>query len=71
MAAVNRNRKFFLLLLLRMRIKERYLFSERKLKGKYNLLVKDMKLFDLEYFFQQFRMMPTQLEELLHFEMYL
>ena len=81
MAAVNRNRKFFLLMLLRIRIKERRrirdiskkkildsdgLFAGRKLKGEYHLLVKDMKLFDHEYFLQQFRMMSTQLEELLH-----
>ena len=82
MAAVNHNRKFFLLLLLRVRIKERRrirdiskykkrfwiqrLFAERKLKGEYHLLLKDMKLFGHDYFFQQFRMLPTQLEALLH-----
>ena len=36
----------------------RQLFKERKEKGEYHLLVKDMKLFDHEYFFKQFRMLP-------------
>ena len=43
----------------------RQLFKERKEKGEYHLLVKDMKLFDHEYFFKQFRMLPHKYEKLL------
>ena len=41
------------------------LFLERKQKGEYNTLVKDMMLFDHEYFFKMFRMTPSRFEELL------
>ena len=43
----------------------RRLFVERPSKGLYNVLVKDLKLFDHEYFFKAFRMNPTTFEELL------
>lgn len=52
----NRNRKRFWV---------RKLFLERKSKGAFNLMVRDMKLFDEEYFFKFFRMTPTRYEELL------
>ena len=35
------------------------------MKGKFNTLIQDLKLFDSEYFFKQFRMTFTKLEELL------
>jgi len=41
------------------------LFVERRSKGLYNVLVKDLKLFDHEYFFKAFKMNPTTFEELL------
>ena len=43
----------------------RKLNLDRKQKGEYNILVKDLKLFDHELFFRYFRMSPTILEELL------
>ena len=43
----------------------RRLFKEREKKGLYNILVKDLKLHDSEYFFKSFRMTPSQLD-LLH-----
>ena len=43
----------------------RSIFRERKLKGEFYTLIQDLKLFDTEYFFKQFRMTPTNLEELL------
>ena len=43
----------------------RPIFKERKLKGEFLTLIQDLKLFDSEYFFKQFRMTPTKLEELL------
>ena len=45
--------------------KVRPIFRERKFKGEFHTLIQDLKLFDLEYFFKQFRMTPTKLEELL------
>lgn len=44
----------------------RQLFRERKEKGEYHL-VKDMRLFDHEFFFKQFRMLPGKFERLLSF----
>lgn len=77
MAAVNR-RQLLLLLLLRRRIRRRKLknkykkkfwirkiFAERKLKGEFHCLIQDLKLFDHEFFFTQFRMLPSKFEELL------
>ena len=43
----------------------RKLFQERRSKGLYNVLVKDLMLFDHEYFFKAFKMSPTRFEELL------
>ena len=43
----------------------RPIFRERKLKGEFHKLIQDLKLFDSEYFFKQFRMTPTKLEEIL------
>ena len=43
----------------------RPIFRERRLKGEFHTLIQDLKLFDSEYFFKQFRMTPTKLEELL------
>ena len=40
----------------------RRLFKEREKKGLYNILVKDLKLHDTEYFFKSFRMTPSQLD---------
>ena len=34
----------------------RKIFQERKTKGEFQLLVKDLHLFDSEYFFRNFRM---------------
>lgn len=45
----------------------RRLFIERRTKGLYNVLVKDLMLSDHEYFFKSFRMTPTRFEELLSF----
>ena len=43
----------------------RKLFRERKTKGAFSLFIKDMQLFDHEYFFKFFRMTPTKYEHLL------
>ena len=43
----------------------RKLFNERRQKGEYNTLVKDLMLFDHAYFFKSFRMTPTRFEQLL------
>ena len=42
----------------------RPIFRERKLKGEFHTLIQDLKLFDSEYFFKQFRITP-KLKELL------
>ena len=77
MAHLNRRRVLKLLILQRrLQRQRRYLkhkkkfwvrplFQERKLKGEFYCLVKDMKLFDHEFFFKQFRMLPHKFEELL------
>ena len=49
----------------RKRMWVRQLFKERETKGAFNLLVKDMALYDQEYFFKFFRMTPTKYEQLL------
>lgn len=41
------------------------MFQERRSKGLYAVLIKDLMLFDHEYFFKAFRMSPTRFEELL------
>lgn len=43
----------------------RKLFRERRMEGLYNVLIKDLMLFDHEYFFKALKMSPTQLEQLL------
>ena len=43
----------------------RRIYQERKEKGEFHLLVREMKVFDQQYFFQQFRMSPEKFEELL------
>ena len=43
----------------------RKLFQERRSKGLYNMLVKDLMLFDDLYFFKAFKMSTTRFEELL------
>ena len=43
----------------------RRLFVERQSKGLYNVLVKDLMLFDHVYFFKALKMNPTTFEELL------
>lgn len=73
-------RQIIILLLLRRRFRRKYakkkkarrfwvrkIYLERKTKGEYHLLVNDMRLFDREFFFRQFRMTPTKLEELLSY----
>ncbi len=42
----------------------RKIFAQRKEKGEYNNLVREMRLYDHEFFFKMFRMSPSQLEEL-------
>ena len=43
----------------------RKIYSERKQKGEFNMLVKDLRLHDELYFFKYFRISPTTFEELL------
>ena len=43
----------------------RKICSERKQKGEFNMLVKDLRLHDELFFFKYFRMSPTIFEELL------
>ena len=43
----------------------RPVFRVRKLKGEFHTLILELKIFDSGYFFRQFRMTPTKLEELL------
>ena len=73
----NKKRKLIVLLLLRRRIYaddgknnprwfwKRKILEERTQKGEYHTLVKEMVLFDHEYFFKMFRMTPTTFEDLL------
>ena len=42
----------------------RRMFAERKEKGEYTTLVREMRLHDHEFPFKMFRMTPSQLEEL-------
>lgn len=81
MAAVNLRRLLYLKysliirILLRRRRKKllkyrkrfwvRHVYAERKQKGEYYQLVKDLQLHDHEYFFKYFRMSPASLELLL------
>ncbi|CAB4034630.1 Hypothetical predicted protein [Paramuricea clavata] len=43
----------------------RRLFQQRRTHGEYNNLVKELELHDHELFFKQFRMYPSQMEEVL------
>lgn len=78
MAAVNKRYvlKLQLLLCLRLRIRRRVekykkrfwirkIYEERCKKGEYYLLVREMMLFDQEYFTNRFRMTPSTFERLL------
>ncbi|CAB4045469.1 Hypothetical predicted protein, partial [Paramuricea clavata] len=47
------------------RFSVRQIYAERKQKGEYHLLVKELMLHDQEYFFNSFRMSPTTFERLL------
>ena len=74
---MKRRKKNLLLLILKKKLEEerkkkitrrywvRKIFQERKTKGEFHLLIKDLKLFDNEYFFKYFRMSPNKFEELL------
>ena len=42
----------------------RKMYSERKHKSEFNMLVKDLRLHDELFFFKYFRMSPTIFEEL-------
>ena len=68
------SRRTLLLLLLRKRLQRkkyrkrtwvRKIYKERKTKGEFHLLVKEMKVCDHELFFKYFRRNPTQYENLL------
>ena len=43
----------------------RRIFVERKRKGEFHQLIRNLKLHDSEYFFKYFRMNTTRYEELL------
>ena len=71
-----RNLQLGLILVLRRRLKHRMqirrkrmwmrkLFVDRRAKGEYEILVKDLMLFDHLYFFKSFRMSPVRFEQLL------
>ena len=45
----------------------RRLYEERSFKGEYELLVRDLKLYDHEVFFKYFRMTPKTFEKILNF----
>jgi len=73
-------RQLLIVLLLRRRLKAkevevrrkkecwvRRLYIERTEKGEYHQLVREMKIFDKEYFFQHFRMGPEKFEEILSY----
>ena len=72
----SRRKKLMLLLLLELKYEEenkkikhrmwvRKIFAERKQKGEFHLLVRDLKLHDDEYFLKYFRMSTVRFEELL------
>lgn len=73
-------RQLLILLLLRRRLKRRELearnnkrfwvrrlYAERSEKGEYHQLVREMKIFHKEFFFQHFRMGPEKFEEILSY----
>ena len=47
------------------RVWVRKIFQDRKQKGEFHLLLRELKLYDHEYFFKYFRMSPTQYEHFL------
>ena len=51
----------------RKRMWVRKILRERKQKGKFHLLIKELRLHHREYFFKYFRMSPSKYEELLNF----
>ena len=71
-------RQILLLLILRRKFRKKNLkfvqgrlwvckiYEERKDKGEFHLLVREMKLFDHQYFYQQFQMSTAKFEELLN-----
>ena len=71
------NKRLLLLILLRRRLNRhgnarkskrwwiRKIFTERQSKGEFHVLIKEMHLFDHEYFHKQFRMSPDRFECLL------
>ena len=46
------------------RIWVRKLYQDRKEKGEYHLLIREMKLYDHALFYQQFRMTPSKYNHL-------
>ena len=73
-------KQLLIILLLRRRLKRkelkarkkkrfwvRKIYAERIEKGEYHTLVRQMKIFDKEFFFQHFRMGPEKFEELLRY----
>ena len=72
---MKRRKKVLLLLILKKKLEKerkkkitrrywvRKIFQERKTKGEFHLLIKDLKLFDNEYFFKYFRMSPNKFED--------
>ena len=76
MANVLTRKEIIMLLILWRRIKKRRMknkkrfwvreiLKERNTKGEYHLLIKELKLYDHEFFYKQFRITPTKYEELL------
>ena len=63
----NRKRRQTILKRKERRFCVRKIYSERKEKGEYFMLVKDLRLFDHEMFLKYFRMSPTTYEKLLSF----
>jgi len=44
----------------------RDIFKKREERGEFNILIKELKLHDQEYFFRSFRMKPATFALLLH-----
>lgn len=76
MAAFNQRLQLLLLIILRRRLRKRKQYIPKKFwvrpflaqrgkKGLYNILVKELFLYDHEYFFHSFRMSPATFESLL------
>ena len=60
-----RNKRKFIKRINKKKMWIRPLFLERKSKGLYNILIKELWLGDHMYFFKYFRMSPTRFEQLL------